>query len=320
MPDGLDRISAALHGILGAWWASLPQDGWTESRLVFCRVVNAAWQDLTLVEETGGVLVGTVSDELRGALEAHQEALASPTGARPIGCEYRLAAGGELQARVNWSSRVWYGWHPGAPFEPDADPSADAVPTAEMWRRELELHPRPAEEVPAWWRDLIGAEPARPAAMPAAVGSIADALRAPVRLPGRFQLLAGAWGWDRVIESVNVAVCETLEHLADVDAAALLSGAPGARDSVAAAALARFRAGEAATWLAGTPIRLLREYLIRVPGHEPEGLGEVDPALPYAEELARSLPLKQVDAQIEQLVGELLAANLADRLGHADAP
>lgn len=53
----------------------------------------------------------------------------------------------ELLVERNWNERIYFGDHPGAPFEPPA--SGEVDPTDEMWRYEFGIW-RSAEYIPDW--------------------------------------------------------------------------------------------------------------------------------------------------------------------------
>lgn len=304
------------------------------SYISWSRIVNMVYRDLVLVRDGGDEVFLAFPGDLSDRIDDYREALADRDGGYPIAFEMRMNPEGRAQIRVVWDDQVWFGDHPGSPFQPSADPTVPEMPTAEMWRLELAMHPRNDERVPDWWRMLLDDDAGahRTAARDAGgeargsgstkdltVTGIDEALAAPVRLPAAHRVMEGAWGWDRVYERVNDAVVRALRDLPE-DARGALFGAsdPDAReDSVVALADTAFASvsdelrGE---WSAATPIRLVREWNERHGGRDPQGLGSVDPTASFVQEVARSLPLKHVDAQLGELIRELVDRNLRDRL------
>lgn len=326
MPS-LEALAAHQRGIVDAWWNALPTGGWARSHIVWSRIVNSTMRELLLVRDTGTEELLAFPDALSDRIAAYRDALADPAGGSPTALEMRMNAQGEAQMRIIWNDQVWFGFHPGAPLQPSPDPLADEIPTPEMWRLELEMHPRAADRIPDWWRAIIArdGEPAPTpqaradarAAAPTAT-SLDDALDAPVRLPAAHRVMAGAWGWDRVYEQVNEAVVDALRGTDASTRAALFGTDAGARDDALDAltrtATSALRADLHGDWLAGTPIRLLREWNERHGARDPQGLGDVDPTSPFATAVSRSYPLKQVDAQLDELLRDLVTRNVRDRL------
>ncbi|GGA56565.1 hypothetical protein GCM10011490_03020 [Pseudoclavibacter endophyticus] len=348
----IEDLAVHQRAIVDAWWEAMPRSGWVMSYITWARVVNATSRDLIAVRDDGSEVYLAFPEPLSERIAAYREALSDPEGGWPIAIEMRMDAHGSAQMRVVWNDRVWFGLHPGAPLQPNPDPTVPEVPNAEMWRLELELHPRAADRVPDWWRSLIelgdadnsvpgplqagqaeqteqaGHSSADPGAAsapvpPLAVDDIDGALRAPVTLPAAHRIMVGAWGWDVVYEQVNETVVETLRGLGD-EARGSLFGADDDRrrdavDAVIDAADDRVRTELREEWFAATPIRLLREWNERHGQPDPQGLGAVDPAARFADEVVRSYPLKQAEARLNELVREVVERNLRDRLFGAGA-
>lgn len=335
MPS-LESLAAHQRDIVDAWWGLLPRGGWVSSHIVWSRIVNATMRELALVRDDGTETLLAFPDPLSDRIAAYREALSDPEGGWPTALEMRMNARGEAQMRVIWNDRVWFGFHPGAPLQPSSDPTAEEVPTPEMWRLELDLHPRADDRIPEWWRAIVAGDggsasasaprtgadaqatssaraPMRPAAT-----SIDEALAAPVSLPAAHRVMDGAWGWDRVYEHANTAVVEALRATDEASRSALFGDDAQARgaaiDDVARAATSSLRAALHGEWLAGTPIRLLREWNERHGTRDPQGLGEVDPTARFADEVASSYPLKQVDAQLDELLRDVVARNVRERV------
>ncbi|MGO2111394.1 MAG: hypothetical protein ACTH31_07250 [Pseudoclavibacter sp.] len=327
------------RAIVDTWWEAMPRGGWVVSHIAWARVVNSTSRDLIVVNEDGGEAYLPFPEALSDRIAAYREALADPSGGWPIAIEMRMDAQGSAQMRVVWNDRVWFGLHPGAPMQPNPDPTVTEVPTAEMWRLELEMHPRDPDRVPDWWRSLIelgdadntvpegeadGTEPAPESAAPSlAVTDLDGALGAPVALPAAHRIMVGAWGWDVVYGQINDAVVATLRELGDEQRVALFDGEVSQQQdavaSVIEAANDRVSGELREEWLAATPIRLLREWNQRHGQPDPQGLGDVDPAARFADEVVRNFSLKQADARLSELVREVVERNVRERFFGATA-
>ena len=325
MPD-LEQLGRLQRRIVDLWWAQLqPEDTWDLSTITWSRVVNATFQELMVGRGGQPPQFLGLAPALVDAIVEYREALAEPNGGGWfIALQMRMNPAGEAQMRVVWNDQVWFGMHPGAPLQPPSNPLADTVPTTDMWRLELEQHPRDPERVPDWWRMLLdGAAAPQPDSSAATTarpraGSVDEALRARITLPADVRMMDGAWGWDRYLDGLNAAVVEALRQAPD--AGALVDPARNADraaaiETIAADAMHRLITATREVWPAGTPIRLVREWNARHAQPDPEGLGAVDPAASYAEQLRTSLALKRVEATLSDVAGRLIAQNLADRLG-----
>lgn len=338
MPN-LQRMSEASNNMIESWWALMPTNiEWTRSRVIWSRVVNAQFQELTLVTADGQTMLGQVSPELQAAMNDYREAVSDPKGGWFTALEMTLSREGEMQLHVIWNDQVWFGMHPDAPLQPPTDPEAGQIPTPEMWARELELHPRDEDRIPEWWKAQLAiargeaspdttatvGEPAQTAAdqgsessLPA-VKSVAEALRAPVRLPASFAMMPGAWGWDRVADDVNTAVTGAIEKLGQ-DAQERLFGSDAqasqqARDELIRTAKTNLREATFDQWAAGTAVRLLREWNSRHAGEDPADLSAVDQTQAYQAAVRSNLAMKRVHEKLETLMHELLETNVRDRL------
>lgn len=331
MPS-IEELADRQRAIVDAWWQAMPRGGWVQTHLIWAQVVNATSRDLVIVREDGSDAFLAFPDDVSDLIARYREALADPRGGWPIGFEMRMDAQGSAQMRIIWNDRVWFGVHPGAPLQPNPDPTIGEVPTAEMWRLELERHPRADDAVPDWWRALIDVadeNPPAPAtdhvesagtamsALPLAVSDLDGAIGSRVVLPAAHRVMAGAWGWDVVYRQANDAVIAEMEALDDTEATAIFNAPGDERDEIIEQimrdAALRLRRELEAEWLAGTPIRLLREWNERHGARDPQGLGEVDPTVPFRDAVTTSLPLKQVGDALAEQLDEVVARNVRDR-------
>lgn len=308
----LEEIARWQRQIVDAWWDALPRDGWTLTFAVWSRVVESTMREIAVIHEDGTETFVPFPESMTEAIVGYREALADPHGGGwPIAFQMRMNGEGEAQMRVVWNDQVWFGLHPGAPLQPPTDPTADVVPTPEMWRLELEMHPRAQDAIPDWWRFMVDGGQGAPSTSELdesgaqrVLVSRDEALASEMAIPGSVQLMDGAWGWDRLVEEVHDAVNKVVAASAHFDEAPGQPLEQSVLDDLTGEVIADLRSLHS-EWPSGTPIRLLREWNERHGLRDPEGLGEVDPQVRVSEAAQRSLPLKNVMALLDGILLEL---------------
>lgn len=315
---GLESIQAAQEAVLKAWWVMTPREGWTDSRLTWSRVVNSVWRQVTLIWDDGAASDGPFTEELARAMEQLQDAFGAVGQPRPMSFTLHLTNQGQMTLRASWNDRVWFGHHHDAPFMPPTDPQIDIIPTDEMWARELELHPREADMIPDWWRDLLALRGT--SVLSARVGGQQhrrtrdELLEAPVHLTPIQKAVQQGWGWADVFDQLNASVTSELATADDALIERLLAGDTEARELIEAHALQQARTHRTA-WTLGHAVTLLREWNLVTDDPEPNGLAQLELASTFDEAVTQSLAARQVQLKIDQVCADVVRSNIQQRIG-----
>ncbi|MDO4241127.1 MAG: hypothetical protein Q4C71_01155 [Microbacteriaceae bacterium] len=143
--------------ITRGWYDSMPRNAWREASLFWAPGGKAVYSSVTAIDHQGRPHSVTLPPDVHQALGELRKEMADPRRGAWLSVFAKLTPDGALDADYNWEHRVFWGEHPGAPWQPPA-PGVAPVPSDADFAQDFAEFPRTAEFTPDWAKNLPKAE------------------------------------------------------------------------------------------------------------------------------------------------------------------